>query len=146
MNTEPISDNDMASALVYGGALVRAFHAAYEDLAPDWNYETKLETRVPFDELPDDNKGLMLAVGMRVWHQEVAPRIRREVNKAIREVDELRADLKSATASYREALDAALTFAEQHGRFHPDFWCASRPDEHCYACDFGAAITRLLPQ
>ena len=45
-----------------GVALARRFHELYEELAPTAGYETRLETRVPWDELPRENRFLMIAV------------------------------------------------------------------------------------
>ncbi|KKN12468.1 hypothetical protein LCGC14_1016360 [marine sediment metagenome] len=42
--------------------LARNFHRIYERLAPSFSYTTRKESAVPFDDLPDNNKNLMLAV------------------------------------------------------------------------------------
>jgi len=42
--------------------LARAFHDIYERLAPQFGYETREESRVPWDDLPPNNKRLMIAV------------------------------------------------------------------------------------
>jgi hypothetical protein len=42
--------------------LARRFHEAYERLAPVFNYQTRRETAVPWDEVPEQNKRLMIAV------------------------------------------------------------------------------------
>ena len=42
--------------------LARQFHVLYELNAPEFGYETRKETAVPWDSLPDNNKSLMLAV------------------------------------------------------------------------------------
>ncbi|KKL27339.1 hypothetical protein LCGC14_2386180 [marine sediment metagenome] len=42
--------------------LARNFHRTYERLAPAFSYTTRKESAVPFDDLPDNNKNLMLAV------------------------------------------------------------------------------------
>ncbi len=41
--------------------IARWFHAAYETHAPSHGYETRTETAVPWDDLPDNNRSLMLA-------------------------------------------------------------------------------------
>lgn len=46
--------------------LAKLFHDIYETLAPQYGYETRKETRVKFDELPENNKKLMIAVCSRV--------------------------------------------------------------------------------
>lgn len=42
--------------------VARAFHEAYERLAPDHGYETRKESAVPWDEVPEHNRALMVAV------------------------------------------------------------------------------------
>jgi hypothetical protein len=39
----------------------RAFHDAYERLAPSFGYQTRKASAVPWDDVPADNKALMLA-------------------------------------------------------------------------------------
>ena len=41
--------------------LARFFHDTYERLAPEYGYKTREESAVPWDEVPDDNKRLMIA-------------------------------------------------------------------------------------
>jgi hypothetical protein len=41
--------------------VARAFHEAYEILAPHFGYSTRLDTRVEWDELPESNRDLMIA-------------------------------------------------------------------------------------
>jgi hypothetical protein len=41
--------------------LARAFHEAYERLAPMFSYETREASAVPWDAVPEDNKALMIA-------------------------------------------------------------------------------------
>lgn len=38
------------------------FHAVYERLAPYFAYETRPETAVPWEDLPERNRALMVAV------------------------------------------------------------------------------------
>jgi hypothetical protein len=42
--------------------LAKVFHDVYERLAPQFGYETREESRVPWDHLPKANKQLMIAV------------------------------------------------------------------------------------
>ena len=42
--------------------LARTFHETYERLAPDFGYETRAESAVPWEDVPDANKRLMVAV------------------------------------------------------------------------------------
>ncbi len=42
-------------------AVAQAFHETYERLAPDFGYKTREQSAVPWSEVPDDNKRLMIA-------------------------------------------------------------------------------------
>jgi hypothetical protein len=42
--------------------VAREFHKAYEALAPHFGYKTKQDSAVPWEELPEVNRNLMLAV------------------------------------------------------------------------------------
>jgi hypothetical protein len=46
--------------------LARFFHETYERLAPQYQYETREESAVPWDEVPEDNKALMIAPAAEV--------------------------------------------------------------------------------
>jgi hypothetical protein len=46
--------------------LARKFHEAYEGLAPEFNYETRKKSRVPWDELKGKNKKLMIATAQKL--------------------------------------------------------------------------------
>ena len=41
--------------------LAKRFHEAYERLAPEMGYRTRLASAVPWDEVPENNKALMIA-------------------------------------------------------------------------------------
>jgi hypothetical protein len=43
-------------------ALARFFHETYERLAPSFDYVTRPETAVPWEQVPGPNKRLMIAV------------------------------------------------------------------------------------
>jgi hypothetical protein len=43
-------------------AIAAAFHTAYEKLAPKFNYETRPDSAVPWDDVPLANRALMTAV------------------------------------------------------------------------------------
>lgn len=47
-------------------AVARKFHEAYEELAPSHGYETREASRVPWEDVPANNKGLMVAVVARL--------------------------------------------------------------------------------
>jgi hypothetical protein len=42
--------------------LARAFHEAYEGLAPSFGYETREDSAKPWDQVPEQNRSLMIAV------------------------------------------------------------------------------------
>lgn len=42
--------------------IAKQFHETYERLAPEFNYETNLRTRVPWRDVPKENRELMIAV------------------------------------------------------------------------------------
>lgn len=41
--------------------IARAFHEAYEKLAPDFGYETRKSSRVAWKDIPKNNRDLMIA-------------------------------------------------------------------------------------
>lgn len=42
--------------------MAERFHETYERLAPDYGYETRRDSAVPWPEVPDQNRALMVAV------------------------------------------------------------------------------------
>lgn len=46
--------------------IAQAFHEAYEELAPAHGYETREASRKPWQEVPEQNRGLMVAVVQRL--------------------------------------------------------------------------------
>lgn len=54
----------------------RAFHEAYERLAPSFGYETRKESAVPWEDVPANNRDLMTAVCAEVVGALVAERDR----------------------------------------------------------------------
>lgn len=44
------------------GELAKLFHETYERLAPDFGYKTREASAVPWDDVPEQNKNLMIAV------------------------------------------------------------------------------------
>lgn len=42
--------------------LARLFHATYERLAPRYGYRTREESAVPWEQVPEQNRALMVAV------------------------------------------------------------------------------------
>jgi hypothetical protein len=46
--------------------IARAFHEAYEDLAPRYGYKTRMASRVPWDKVPPNNRALMEATAAKL--------------------------------------------------------------------------------
>lgn len=57
------ADLDLATAWRMAGpeGIARLFHETYERLAPDHGYETRHESAVPWEDVPERNRGLMTA-------------------------------------------------------------------------------------
>lgn len=55
---EPTADHSEAQKL---DLIARAFHDAYERLAPEYGYKTRDALAVPWEDVPEDNKRLMRA-------------------------------------------------------------------------------------
>jgi hypothetical protein len=47
-------------------AIARAFHERYEALAGEHGWETQQRSRVPWEDVPDENRSLMIAVVERL--------------------------------------------------------------------------------
>lgn len=47
-------------------ALARLFHETYERLAPDYGYRTREASAVPWDDVPEQNRALMIATADHV--------------------------------------------------------------------------------
>ena len=55
-----MSENGLAEELA------RKFHQTYEELAPEYGYETREESAVPWHQVPENNKKLMIAVCQKI--------------------------------------------------------------------------------
>lgn len=56
-------------------ALSRRFHKAYERLAPEYGYKTRTAIAVPWEQVPEQNKNLMIAVCAELLpHDKAEPR------------------------------------------------------------------------
>lgn len=85
--------------------LARLFHDTYERLAPDYQYETRKASAVPWDDVPEPNRSLMVAVA-----GEVLAVIGDRVEAANTERDRLAAEnegLAEARATFREGYGLA---------------------------------------
>lgn len=47
--------------MIEAEAIARAFHEAYERLAPGHGYETREASAVPWEDVPQENRALMIA-------------------------------------------------------------------------------------
>lgn len=47
--------------IVKAARIARRFHETYEELAPVFGYKTREESAVPWEDVPDRNKRLMVA-------------------------------------------------------------------------------------
>ena len=56
-----------------GAALARLFHETYERLAPSFKYETRVESAVPWERVPANNRALMVATCREVESAIRAP-------------------------------------------------------------------------
>jgi hypothetical protein len=53
--------------------IAQAFHEAYERLAPDHGYKTREASAVAWEDVPADNKNLMIATVRALIDQGVIP-------------------------------------------------------------------------
>ena len=103
--------------------IARAFHEAYERLAPQFGYRTREASAVPWEDVPQANRDLMVATAASVKHVVLARHVRETGCEGLREAALAYRDL---TVCYRtsktpsEALfrrlakaDAALTAREE---------------------------------
>jgi len=49
--------------------LAQRFHELYEELAPQFNYETRRASRTEWSNVPQNNKDLMIAVCTRILEE-----------------------------------------------------------------------------
>jgi hypothetical protein len=69
--------------------IARLFHETYERLASEFNYETRKASAVPWEQVPDNNKRLMVAVAAEVAAALPTPPAEasaREVLAALRDI------------------------------------------------------------
>ncbi len=84
----------------------KAFHEAYERLAPSFGYETRSESAVPWEQVPEQNRALMEAVVAEVLAKLVAE------NATYREkLPEIRALLNDLAAITRNPTTRARALA-----------------------------------
>jgi len=90
--------------------LARLFHETYERLAPEYGYETRPETAIPWEQIPDDNrnKRLMIAVAGEVLHHIQLD----EMRALIRDHEQYLQEI--APFSYRDGQKARLLRERTH--------------------------------
>lgn len=59
-------ENEMSDMGMTAEELAKAFHEAYERLAPSFGYKTREASAKPWEEVPENNKALMKAVAKEV--------------------------------------------------------------------------------
>jgi hypothetical protein len=52
-----------------GEELAQLFHEKYEKLAPQYGYETRKDSAVPWESVPEPNRSLMIAVASAVLEE-----------------------------------------------------------------------------
>lgn len=70
--TKPTTE---AIPLAATGSLAKLFHETYERLAPEYGYRTREQSAVPWEDVPDKNKLLMIAtakVVLETWQPDVS--------------------------------------------------------------------------
>jgi hypothetical protein len=88
-------------------ALARLFHDTYERLAPEFGYETREASRKPWEEVPQQNRTLMVAVA-----------------GVIAETLGLRGDLLDRLDRFADEADAKVTIARHPGNEPAVRWSA----------------------
>jgi len=58
--------------------LAQVFHEVYEEMAPHFDYKTRDASAVPWADVPENNRKLMIAVSARIISRLFWPRLQRE--------------------------------------------------------------------
>lgn len=66
-NPEPTDDKPVDKS----ESIAKAFHNTYERLAPSFGYSTRKSSAVPWEEVPDNNKALMIATVREVMNSSL---------------------------------------------------------------------------
>lgn len=59
--------------MVLADAIAQEFHRNYEQLAPNFGYETREESRTPWEQVPEQNKALMVATVRALLGRVITP-------------------------------------------------------------------------
>jgi hypothetical protein len=68
--TEPVAKLQCSDGLE-AAALAKRFHETYERLAPQFDYKTREESKVAWDDVPEANKNLMIATCAEILKQGI---------------------------------------------------------------------------
>ncbi len=82
--------------------LARFFHTTYEELAPQFNYSTRKASAVPWQDVPENNKQLMIAVAEQVILLFEAEAKAEKIARQVSSVDDAFAKLEKIEESYRK--------------------------------------------
>lgn len=77
--------------------LAQLFHQTYETLAPSFTYHTRKASAVPWEDVPANNKGLMIAVAQHVIDQYVH---QKTIEARIDELSHISADEEEIIVCY----------------------------------------------
>ena len=58
----PVDNENEPRVLSHDEYVAMVFHRTYERLAPQFGYETRPESAVAWDDVPENNRNLMMAV------------------------------------------------------------------------------------
>ena len=104
MNVSKVKDH-----LFRAPELAETFHRVYEKLAPKYGYKTRKKTRKHWDDLPDNNKKLMVAVAQVILNKYFKkPKVTRKfvekiINAVIEPLDDF--DLPEEQRLYMQITD-----------------------------------------
>ena len=85
--------------------VAQAFHEAYEELASEFGYKTREASAVPWADVPEGNKALMIATAERVMQAIDLPAALEALEEAQGKLKAIGADLHLFDAHLAEAHD-----------------------------------------
>lgn len=128
---EPVEAGESACPSVE--SLARRFHDAYERRAPSMGYETRPESRVPWDNVPASNRALMILATD-------------EATKPLFDlIAQLRADLAAVAPVVRAAVNHRPECYHRRANIGNATCKQLRSETPCAACAFNAALDALDP-
>ena len=125
-------------------ALARLFHETYERLAPSYGYHTRPESAVQWDDVPQPNKELMLAVA-RVVGTAIRRPLEERVRALERVVSELDADREPLKAMAAEVYNRMLALEEERDRLREELRIAlANQDTLAQVVDMDGPLDRAV--